>query len=369
MLMRPRTKMHARVLKRRLSRAFSRAPTLRLLAVPIALFLLCLPIFSLLSPTPDRGGDSGATEARMPAPGETNTPALPFVPSRGQTTLTTVQVYLHETGAIETMALEDYIFGVILGEMPLSYDVEALKAQAVAARSFTAFLAEHGGIKHHEGADVCTYYGHCQAFHTRQWFRESFGDSQYGTYLAKLEEAVYGTAGQILLYDGATAQTIYHDMAGGMTEDARAAFSMDTPYLRSVASPGEESASKYRTTVTVTAQQFADTVNGTYPDAKLSAKTLSNTVSVASRTGSGRVETLKVGGASIPGTKVRTLFSLRSAMFDIQFDNGNVVFTVTGNGHGVGMSQVGAGVMAKAGSTYQEILAHYYPGTQLAQLP
>lgn len=277
----------------------------------------------------------------------------------------TLKVYLHKTGEVVEMELEEYVLCVVSAEMPASYEPQALMAQAVAARTYTVRkLSSPCG---QGGADVCTDSGHCQAFCDEAGRREKWGDN-YEANEAKLENAVYFTAGEIITYDGEAIEAVFHSTSGGMTEDSEHVFSAARPYLRSVVSLGEEDAPRYTGEVSVSRSKFASAINKDYPDAKLKAATLEKNVEVVSRYESGRVETFKAGGATLSGKQMRALFSLNSANFSLSFTKDEVIISTIGFGHGVGMSQTGANSMAKNGSDYKEILTHYYSGVQIESL-
>lgn len=274
----------------------------------------------------------------------------------------TIRVYLHKQKRVETMDLEEYILGVLSAEMPVSFHLEALKAQAVAARTFAL-----GKIKRHgEGsnADICTDSSHCQAWDDESSRRKKWGKN-YEANLDKLTSAVYATAGEIVTYRGEAIQALFHSTSGGMTENSENAFSASLPYLRSVVSEGEEDAPRYRGEVRVKRSEFARRVNAKFPKAKLDAAKLESQVETVSTFDSGRVESIRLGKALARGRDMRALFDLNSTNFTLTFTAREAVFQTIGYGHGVGMSQTGANAMANRGADYVEILTHYYTGTEV----
>ena len=267
-----------------------------------------------------------------------------------------------ETG-VETTTLAEHLPGVLAGEMPALFEKEALKAQAVAARTFILYRMSHHPDRH-PGEDICDDPNCCKAFLSTDDMQSKWG-SQFQAYYAKMQSAVSETDGQTLRYGGAPIQAVFHSSSAGKTLASSDLWN-DCPYLLSVDSP--ETAADvpdYVTQVIVTPEEFQRVCQEAYPDMAfpddpaqwLGAPTLN---------ASGRVESSTVCGTAIPGSQMRTMFSLRSSAYTLEYTAaGTFQFTVTGYGHGVGMSQCGANVYAKNGYSYADILAHYYPGTEL----
>ncbi len=268
-----------------------------------------------------------------------------------------VSVFNHITNQSENMLLEDYLVGVVAAEMPAAFEEEALKAQAVAARTYTFYKASSEG----HPQDVCTDSGHCQAYLSKEDMVKNWGDD-YDFYFNKIKNAVYSTKGEYISYNQEPAMAVFHSMGGGKTENSKDVWGSEIPYLISVESPGEDAASNYETILRVTFDEFKNTILSEYPTAKINSF---SDISQPILTQGGHVKSMIIGSVTVPGTTLRQLFNLRSTKFDLSFENNNITFHVTGYGHGVGMSQYGANAMSKAGKTYKEILAHYYPGTTL----
>lgn len=265
-------------------------------------------------------------------------------------------------GSVKTASLSDWLPGVIAGEMPALFDEEALKAQAVAARTYI-INAKSTGTAAHPEADICDNSACCMAHLTETQMREKWGDN-YDAYLERISEAIRETDGEYLTYGGEAIQAVFHSSSAGRTEDSSALWSA-LPYLVSVSSPETgEDVPNYVSEVEVSVTDFAATLRAADKNPDLSG-TPDTWVGELTLDESGRVETADIGGTSISGAELRTLFALRSTAFTLDYVDGAFLFTVTGSGHGVGMSQYGANVMAKNGSSYQDILAHYYPGTTL----
>lgn len=258
------------------------------------------------------------------------------------------------------MDMTDYLVGVVAAEMPASFDENALRAQAVAARTYTLYCAAHG---RHGDAQVCTSSGCCQAWLNDDALHERLGEG-YEMYMEKLHRAVTDTAGEYLSYGGAPAFAAFHSSSAGATEASGNVWNA-LPYLISVSSPETaETVPGYISTVEVSTLDFRDSVLSVRPEADMTGAP-STWVGAAKCTESGRVESIVIGGEVFTGGELRQIFLLRSTAFTLEYSGEVFRFTVTGFGHGVGMSQYGANVMAQRGADYKEILAHYYPGTEL----
>ena len=260
---------------------------------------------------------------------------------------------LKSDGKYKEMDLEDYICRVVLGEMPASFEVEALKAQAVAARTYS--LRCLGGSKH-EGA-LCTSSKCCQAYCEPEGYIRNGGTYEN---VRKVFEAVTQTAGEVLYFEDKLIMATYFSSAGNATEDAKAVWGSAYPYLTAVSSP--EGDDRYNgETVTFTAEEFQEKLGLTLkgkPESWFGAATY---------TTGGGVDRIKIGGTQYKGTTLREKLGLRSTDFTITTTDSTVTFTTNGYGHRVGMSQYGADAMAATGSDYEAILLHYYTGTRLGQ--
>lgn len=265
-----------------------------------------------------------------------------------------------DNGTVQEMTLADYLVGVVRAEMPASFEREALRAQAVAARTYTLYKIKNGG-NHGDTADICTDSKCCQAYISEEAARTNWG-SKADDYEAKIEDAVYSTDGQAILYDGQPILAAFHSSSPGYTRSAGEVWLTDLPYLQSVSSPEKGDAiPNYYSRAEFTAEDFKKRVLAVYPEANLSGA-MSGWLTDAVTDSSGSIETVKVGGITVKGGSLRSALGLRSACYEWEVQNKTLVFFVTGFGHGVGMSQYGANQMAKDGSDYKEILTHYYTG-------
>lgn len=268
-------------------------------------------------------------------------------------------------GALVNVTMAEWLPGVLAAEMPASFAPEALRAQAVAARTYIADRAANRTDRHPD-ADICNDPACCCAWSSEETLRENWGGDADKN-MARINSAVTDTDGQYLIYEGAPIRAVFHSSSAGATEDSAALWGRALPYLVSVSSPEtSDDVPNYVSTVDVSENDFRTALLEAYPDCTLpedAAAWLGETV----RDDSGRVSTQELGSLTLTGAQVRSLFSLRSAAFTVEYADSVFRFTVTGYGHGVGMSQYGANAMAKSGSSYADILAHYYPGTTLVQ--
>ena len=277
-----------------------------------------------------------------------------------QTVETTVQAASADTvsvqrddGTVEEMELQTYLVRVVLAEMPASFPTEALKAQAVVARTYAA---RRQISEKHPGGAVCLQASCCQGYREEDTFLDSGGTEEA---LEKVRRAVEETAGQVLTYEGELIDATYFSCSGGSTEAAVAVWGSDVPYLQAVDSPGEESAAYYTEEVAFTAQDFAVCVG--FENEGDPSQWFSDVV----YTEGGGVDRMTICGEEYRGTRLRQLLGLRSTVFEIRVDGNWIYITTHGYGHRVGMSQYGAKAMAESGSGYEEILTHYYVGTKL----
>ncbi|GIM29684.1 stage II sporulation protein D [Clostridium polyendosporum] len=278
-----------------------------------------------------------------------------------------IKVYNSKLNTIQEIPLEDYIYGVVAAEMPVSFEIEALKAQAVAARTFaiTKILTP---CPQANGGDVCSTT-HCQVYvdkneRIRLW-ENGKGQENWN----KIVQAVSDTKDMVLSYYGELVMyPQFFSISSGKTENSEAVFSQSVPYLKSVDSPGEEIAPKFKSSKTVSYGEFVGIVNNAYYQANLNKANIKSQVKILGRNTGGTVSEVALGNVRIKGTDFRKLFSLNSANFNIQFNLKGVTINCIGYGHDVGLSQWGANVMAKNGNKFNEILTHYYTGVKIVYI-
>ncbi len=273
------------------------------------------------------------------------------------------QLRLDCGGETITVGVQEYLTSVVLCEMPITFEPEALKAQAVAARTFLWKQAQSGK---HDAADVCADSACCQAWMSEQALREKFG-SAYDAAWETASQAVSQTADEVLCYDGALIDATYFSCSGGSTEAAVAVWGTDVPYLQSVLSPGEEGAARYESEVSVSLEDFRAAITGETSAAVLDGAP-EHWLGEITYTEGGGVDTAVIGGAAFSGVSLRQLFGLNSTKFTLTLDGSCVTFHVLGFGHRVGMSQYGADNLARNGFSYRVILQYYYQNTRIKKL-
>ncbi|NLT94379.1 MAG: stage II sporulation protein D [Clostridia bacterium] len=287
----------------------------------------------------------------------------------------TINVFDYQTNKLMTLDLEEYIVGVVAAEMPAVFDIEALKAQAVAARTYAykRLLEPDPTIRqYHPLADVITNPAICQAWAGDDELKEKWGRLNYIKYKKKIVEAVEATKGQILLFEDKPIDPVYHASCGGLrTEDSGDVWKYSFPYLKSVPCSGHED-KHIRDTKTIPLRNI-DVALGSdleaIPAAKLQGAGINNYIKVVEKTKGGRIKTLNVNGKKFSGNEVRTKLGLKSTWFTWQIDNDKITFITRGYGHGVGMCQYGADGFAKQGKKYDDILKHYYQGVSIGKIP
>lgn len=323
----------------------------------ILLLLFFLLPFLIIHGDPLNGQDA-TPEATLPIDHTVVSP----LPSGVLDTERTIQVK-QKDGTVSTMNMGDYLWDVVAAEMPASFELEALKAQAVAARTYAMRKIGHAPANHPD-ADVCTDHTCCQAYITPKAAAENWGKNA-AVYTAKIRSAVAGTDGIVGLYGGQLIDAVFFSSAAGKTVNAVEVWGNSVPYLTSVNSPEGAEVPNYHSTVSVPAADFKTKFLTAHTDAKLEGDPAGWFGEVVHNSAGG-VEKMTIGGVPVSGGEVRTLFALRSTSFTLSAKNDCVTFSVTGYGHGVGMSQYGANAMAQDGKSYEEILKWYYTGVTLA---
>lgn len=261
---------------------------------------------------------------------------------------------LLQNGSAENMPINDYVLRVVLAEMPASFEAEALKAQSVVARTYT--LRRYEGATKHESAMVCTDASCCQGYRTEEDYLNGSGTAAD---LNKIKQAVESTGDLVLVYDGALIEATYFSCSGGMTEDAADVWGEDIPYLRSTESPGEEKSAHYTDVVYFTTTEFEGLIGTDIPGPA------NSWIGKITLTAGNGVNTIEIGKETYSGTQIRSLLGLRSTAFTITIVGDAIAVSTKGFGHRVGMSQYGADAMAVQGEGFQDILLHYYNGTEL----
>lgn len=267
----------------------------------------------------------------------------------------TVKV-LTDSENIRSMDLDDYLVAVVLCEMPVKFSEEALKAQAIVARTYTLRRIEKS--TKHENCDVCTDASCCQGFKSKEDYIKSGGKESD---INKVIKAVNDTNSLVLMYKGALIDATYFSCSGGMTEDAVAVWGKDVPYLKATDSPGEEIATHYTDAVSYRADELSQLL------ALSTEKSPGAWVESITYTAGGGVDEIVICGKIFTGVALRKLLNLRSTAFSVDYKEGVFVIETKGYGHRVGMSQYGAEAMALSGATCEQILLHYYTGVELVE--
>ncbi len=263
-------------------------------------------------------------------------------------------VALYDGEGVEIVSVEDYVVGCVMHEMPYTFDLQAREAQAVAARSYLYYCLENGSFSHPMG-DVCTDVTHCMGYITKEAYASKYGASNAELAYAAAYEAAYLTRGEVALYGGKPALTVWHSSSDGFTESAEDLWGGSLPYLVSVETPENASVTEVR----VSLARARELLNAAGYEISRERAVYTE------RNPSGRCGVLHIFGTAVDGGDARFIFSLRSADFDVVLSGGELVFTVRGYGHGVGISQYGADAMARMGADHAEILLHYYKGCTL----
>ena len=254
-------------------------------------------------------------------------------------------------------SVNDYIFGVVAAEMPALYESEALKAQAVAAYTFACYKINNSkGGEYDISADPKT----AQCFITRDEAAARWGEKAE-EYTKKIDDCIAAVQGEMLTYNGAPIFAAYHAISAGSTNNCADVWGNELPYLKSVESMGDCLAEGFLSEATFSADELAERLKSITS----AADQPQNYFSKPSVTDNGYVKQINYCGKTISGSQICELLGLRSSNFEIKFDDNTFTFTVKGYGHGVGMSQTGADYMAKQGSSYEEILLHYYSEAKL----
>lgn len=283
-----------------------------------------------------------------------------------------IKIKISSTGEIKELKTSDYIKGVLPAEMPPEYHLEALKAQAIVARTYLYKKMQSGA---HNDADICDNYAHCQAWYSLDrlysiWKRsKGYTEEECNKYFAKVSEAVDSTKNIVVTYGGKYINAYFHACSGGKTEDVSAIWGKQKiAYLKSVESKGEEDYKNYTSKVKLNISELQTKLN---KDSSIKCSIDigdEEIVEILSYTDSGRVDKVRIGGVVYKAENLRTLLGLRSTNFTVNKEGEKVIFNVKGNGHGVGMSQVGANYYATQGYTFEKIITHYYTGVDVTKI-
>lgn len=264
-----------------------------------------------------------------------------------------------KTGEVEEIAIDTYLVNVVSAEMPADFEIEALKAQAVVARTYTIYKIQN---KKHDNVDICDDSACCQAWVSKEERFARWEESVRESNWQKIEQAVSETKGKIITYEGKPINAFFHSNSGGKTEiPVNVWGGTGYPYLQVVETSGEDNYTQYNSEVVLSNEELLEKLKVNYSDISIDFNN-NDDLKILEYTDSGRVKTVKFGNHNLSGTETRSLLGLRSTNFEIIKENGNIKFSVKGYGHGVGMSQTGANTLAKEGKSYEDIINHFYIG-------
>lgn len=276
----------------------------------------------------------------------------------------TIKLLHQETGEIEEVTIDDYLCNVVSAEMPADYEIEALKAQGLVARTYTIYKIQN---KKHEIADICDQSTCCQAWITKEDRLARWDEDKRESNWQKIVYCVNATKGKIITYNNEPINAFFHANSGGTTElPVNVWGGTGLPYLQVVETSGEEGYTQYSSEVEFTKEELINKLKETYADIQIDF-TNAEELKIIAYTDSGRVKTVKFGNHELSGVETRTLLGLKSTNFEIVRENEKIKFQVKGYGHGVGMSQTGANTLAKEGKSYEEIVKHFYVGVEISE--
>ena len=279
----------------------------------------------------------------------------------------TLKLLHKDTGKIEEIDIDEYLYGVVSAEMPASFEEEALKAQAVVARTYTIYKIINNEDKHGE-ANICDDSTCCQAWISEEDRKEKWNEKERESYWEKIVSAVNSTKGEIITYEGKPINAFFHSNSGGATEAPVDVWGgSGYPYLQSVTTAGEDAYSQYSSKVEISKDEFVEKIKEEHSDFKIDFDE-KDCIKIEEYTDGNRVKKIKIGNLELSGVEVRNILGLRSANFKVTIEKEKIKFEVTGYGHGVGMSQTGADSLAKEGKTYEEIIHHYYTDVEIENI-
>lgn len=277
----------------------------------------------------------------------------------------TIKLLHKKTGEVEEVELDEYLYHVVSAEMPADFELEALKAQAVVARTYTIYKVNN---KKHENADICDDSTCCQAWVSKEDRLARWEESKRESNWQKIEQCVKETKGKIITYNNEPINAFFHANSGGTTElPVNVWGGSDFPYLQVVETAGEEGYTQYASEIELSHEELITKLKEKYEDIQIDFGN-DEEIKILEHTDSNRVKTIKFGNHEISGVEARSLFGLRSTNFEIIKEADKIKFTVKGYGHGVGMSQTGADTMAKQGSNHEEIIHHFYVGVEIKEI-
>ncbi len=286
-------------------------------------------------------------------------------PEYSYTKYSTINLLHKKTGEVEQVPIDDYLINVVSAEMPADYHIEALKTQAIVARTYTIYKVEN---KKHENADICDDSTCCQAWISKEDRLAKWEEQKRESNWKKITDCVNQTKGKIVVYGNQPINAFFHSNSGGTTETPVNVWGGGNyPYLQTVQTSGEEAYAQYNSEVSLTREELIEKIKTKYADISINFDD-NEDLKIIEYTESGRVKTAKFGNHNISGVEIRSLLGLKSTNFEIIKENEKIKFIVKGYGHGVGLSQTGADAMAKQGNNCEEIIKHFYTGVTITDV-
>ena len=277
----------------------------------------------------------------------------------------TIKLLHKKTGVVEEVELDEYLCNVVSAEMPADYEKEALKAQAIVARTYTVYKIEN---KKHEDSDICDDSTCCQAWISKEDRLAKWEEEKRDSNWKKIQEVVNDTKGKIITYNNEPINAFFHSNSGGTTEiPVNVWGGTGYPYLQVVQTAGEDGYNQYASEVELTNEELINKLKEKYSDIQIDFNN-GEEIKILEYTDSNRVRTIKFGNHQISGVEARSILGLKSTNFEVIREEGKIKFSVKGYGHGVGMSQTGADAMAKEGKNYEEIIKHFYIGVEIKDM-
>lgn len=278
----------------------------------------------------------------------------------------TIKLLHQDTKRVEEVNLDEYIACVTSAEMPVTYNLEALKAQAIVARTYTIYKINTS--KKHDNADICDKSTCCQAWISKADRLKKWEEDKRVSNWNKILQAVNDTAGKIVTYEGKPINAFFHANSGGKTEVPFFVWGgTGYPYLQVVETSGEDAYTQYSSEAKFTKKELIEKIKKEHKDFKIDFEE-KDCIKIIKRDESNRVITVKIGNLNLSGVETRTILGLKSANFTVEIKEDKINFKVIGYGHGVGMSQTGADSLAKQGKKCEEIIKHFYTGVEIIQM-
>lgn len=277
-----------------------------------------------------------------------------------------IKLLHQETGEVEEVSIDEYLYHVVSSEMPADYEIEALKAQGLVARTYTIYKILN---KKHEIADICDQSTCCQAWISKEDRLARWDENKRESNWQKIVDCVNATKGKIITYNNEPINAFFHANSGGTTELPVNVWGggSELSYLQVIETSGEEGYTQYSSEVEFTGEELINKLKEKYIDIHIDFAN-NEDLKIVAYTDSNRVKTVKFGNHELSGVETRTLLGLKSTNFEIVKENEKIKFKVKGYGHGVGMSQTGANTLAKEGKNYEEIVKHFYIGVEISEI-